>query len=147
MCIYIYIYGCVYVGLWVCSWMGGQKGDLISSIFESAPECPDNLFFKSILARRPHKELCPRKTARLGEKDEESQIGMRPRSSQSETEVQSVGSETPVHEVKTVNTMARWVSIFGSCVGLSQSSIDGHENKCILVCLKMPEFIARVLQF
>ena len=71
----------------VCSWMGGQRGDLISGIFEAVPECPEDISL-SILARRPHKELCPRKPARPEEKDEERQ------SVKSETPGQSIGSET-----------------------------------------------------
>ena len=47
--IYIYIYGCVCVDLCMCSWMGGQGGDLISSIFEAVPESPEDLSL-SILA-------------------------------------------------------------------------------------------------
>ena len=43
MCLYIYIYGCVCVGLCVCLWMDGQGEDLIPGIFEVAPECPEDL--------------------------------------------------------------------------------------------------------
>ena len=51
--IHIFIYRCV---LWV-------TGGIISGIFETAPECLEDLPL-SILARRPHKELCPREPAR-----------------------------------------------------------------------------------
>ena len=43
--------------------MGGQRRDFIPGIFEAASKCPEDLPL-SILARRPHKELCPRKPAR-----------------------------------------------------------------------------------
>ena len=66
------------MGLSVCSWMGSQGGDLISGIFEAALKCPEDLSL-SILVRRPHKELCLQKPARLEEKDKGHQ---------------SVGSET-----------------------------------------------------
>ena len=59
------------MGLCVCSWMGGQGGDLISGIFEAALECPEDLSL-STLKRRPHKYLSPRKPARPEVKDEES---------------------------------------------------------------------------
>ena len=90
VCIYIYIYGCAGVGLCVCSWMGGQEEDLISSIFEAVLECPED-FPLYILARRPHKELWLRKLARPEEKDEgrqsrvrlqDGQLGVRIRSCQ-----------------------------------------------------------------
>ena len=57
-----------YVWISVCSWMGGQGGDLISGIFEAVPECPEDFPF-SILVQRPHKELGMQKPARLEEKD------------------------------------------------------------------------------
>ena len=40
----------------MCSWMGGQKRDLISGTFKAVPECTEDLSL-SILARSPHKEL------------------------------------------------------------------------------------------
>ena len=55
----------------MCSWMSGQRGDLISGNFEAAPVCPEDLSL-STLARRLHKELCQRKPAKPEEKDEES---------------------------------------------------------------------------
>ena len=51
------------MGLSVCSWMGGQRRDLISSTFEVAPKCPEDLSL-SILAQRPHNELYPQKPDR-----------------------------------------------------------------------------------
>ena len=49
--------------LCVCLWMCGHREYLIFGIFEVVPECRENLSF-SILARRPHKELCLRKPVR-----------------------------------------------------------------------------------
>ena len=53
-CVYVYIYVCVCVYVWVsvcdCGW--GQGGDLMSSIFEVALECPEDLSLP-ILAQRP----------------------------------------------------------------------------------------------
>ena len=37
---YVYIYGCICVGLSVCCWMGAQGEDLI---FEVVPECLEDL--------------------------------------------------------------------------------------------------------
>ena len=85
--------------------MGGQGGDLISGIFEVALECPEDLSL-SVLAQRPHKELCLRKLARPVEKEKGCQsvrCGTLKHSVKSETpkwSVQSrgtfrVGSETP----------------------------------------------------
>ena len=71
---------------------GWPKGDFISRIFEAAPECPENLSLP-ILAREPHKEVCPRKPERLEEKDKGWQ------SVKSETPGQSVGSETLKHGI------------------------------------------------
>ena len=51
------------MGYCVCSYIGGQGGELISCIFEAAPECPEDLSL-SILTARPHKELCPQKPER-----------------------------------------------------------------------------------
>ena len=59
---YIYIYGWIWVVLSLCSWLGGQKRDLISGIFEVAPEWPEDQSL-SIL-------VCPRKPVRPEEKDE-----------------------------------------------------------------------------
>ena len=47
--------------------MGDQGGDIISGIFEATPECPEDLSL-SILAGRPHKELCSRKPAKPEER-------------------------------------------------------------------------------
>ena len=58
-----------YVWVSLCSWMGGQRGDLISGIFEAVPGCPEDLSL-TILAQRPHKVLGLRKSARPEEKDE-----------------------------------------------------------------------------
>ena len=58
---YMYVCGCICVSLCACSWMGSQRGDLISDIFEVTPEYPED-FSLSILTRRPHKELCPQKS-------------------------------------------------------------------------------------
>ena len=57
------------MGLCVRSWMGRQVGDLISGIFEAAPECQEDLSL-SILARRPYKDLCPLKTCKTGSESE-----------------------------------------------------------------------------
>ena len=65
----MYIYGWICLDPSVCSWIGGQRGDLITGIFEVALECPEDLPL-SILAWRPHRELCPRKIWRLEETDE-----------------------------------------------------------------------------
>ena len=139
--------------LCVCSWMGGQGRDLISGIFEAAPECPKDLPF-SILVRKLHGELCPWKPARPEERTkaviqsgaEGCQLGVRHWSGQYAAEGQLSGSETPEHRVRVVKTMTSWVSIFGRCVGLSQSSRDGYEHKYILECFKMPDFTFWVLQ-
>ena len=90
VCVCVYVCMDVYVGLCVCSWIGGQGGDLISRIFKAPPECPEDLslsifFSLSILVRRPHKERCLRKPARLEERAKdvsqsgaEKQLGVRP---------------------------------------------------------------------
>ena len=51
--IYIYIYGCVGGRLWVL-WVASE---IIFDIFEAASECREDHPL-SILAQRPHKELC-----------------------------------------------------------------------------------------
>ena len=81
--------------MWVswCLWMDGHGGDLISSIFEEVPECPEDLSL-SILTGRPHKELCLRKPARPEEKDEGQSVRARTPS------WESVGSETPKRRVR-----------------------------------------------
>ena len=56
------------VGLCVCSWIDSQRRDLIFRIFICVRVSRRTLL--SILARRPHEGLCPRKSARLKEKDE-----------------------------------------------------------------------------
>ena len=111
MSIYIYIWG-----ICVCLGMGSQGRDFIFGIFKAVPECPEN-FSLYTLARRPHRELCPRKPARSEEKDEDSwlvkyetprrsvrsrkavsveqrasKLRVRPRSGQSGAEKQSVRS-------------------------------------------------------
>ena len=80
--IYIYIYGYICVDLCVCSWMGGQRRDLIfgRSYLRGNP--------LSILAQRPHKKLCPRKHTTPEGKDEGRW------SVKTETPRQSVKSET-----------------------------------------------------
>ena len=73
--------------------MDGEGGDLISGIFEAAPED----LSLSIFVRRPHKVLCPLKPARPEEKDEGRQLvrsGTPGRSFRSETPGRSVRSET-----------------------------------------------------
>ena len=120
--VYIYIYGCVYMGLCVCSWMGGQGGDLIFSIFEVAPECPEDLSL-SILVWRPHKELCLWKPARPeervkdvsqsraeGQTFQKLKVGLQ--NGQLGVRLQSMESR-----YRAMKAMARWVSIFGRCVG------------------------------
>ena len=57
--VYIYIYGCV--GLCVCSWMDGQGEDLISGIFEAAPECSKGLSL-SIIDAKTTQRAVPAKT-------------------------------------------------------------------------------------
>ena len=77
--VYMYINECIFVDHCVCSWMGGQREDLISDIFK---ECPEDLSL-SILAWRPHKELCSQKLATLEERIKDiNQSGARLRSSQ-----------------------------------------------------------------
>ena len=57
------------VNVWVsvCSWMGSQRKDLTCGIFKAALGYLEDLSL-SILARRPHRELCPRKPARPEER-------------------------------------------------------------------------------
>ncbi len=79
--------------------MGGEGGDLISGIFEAAPED----LSLSIFVRRQHKVLCPLKPARPEEKDEGRQLvrsGTPGRSFRSETPGRSVRSETPGRSVR-----------------------------------------------
>ena len=137
--IYIYIYDCICVGISLCSWMSGQREELISGIFEGAPEYLEDLPL-SVLARRSHKKLCPRKPTRLeewtkdivsqewdsGEESQSLKNGTPKQSFRSETPKQRVQKSSPGHEA--VKTMTRWVSIFDSCVGFSQSSSDSHEH-------------------
>ena len=116
--IYIYIYMNVCVGLCVLWVVGG----IIFNIFEAAPECLDIPL--SILAWRPHKNQCSRKSA----KPEESQ---------------SVSSETPEQRVRHPERREgilesrsttrsgddddqRWISIFDSYVGFLLSYHDSH---------------------
>ena len=107
---------------------------IISGIFEVALESQEDLPL-STLAQRQHKELCPRKPAGLEKKDEGRW------SVRSETPEQRVKDSSPgrragqsalrcqravrsqVRRHRAVNTMT---SIFGSCVGFSQSSHDSH---------------------
>ena len=73
--------------------MDGQGRDLISDIFEAAPECPEDLSL-SILAWRSHKELYLGKPVRPEERTKDiSQLVVRLRSSQSRAEEQSVRSK------------------------------------------------------
>ena len=44
-----------------------MAGGIISGIFEALPECLEDCPL-SVLARRPHKELCPCEPARLEER-------------------------------------------------------------------------------
>ena len=64
------------MGLSVCSFMGGQRGDIISGIFKAGPECPKDLPL-SILAQRLNKELSLRKPASTEEKDAGRQSGVK----------------------------------------------------------------------
>ena len=54
----------VYVWVSVFSWMGGQGGDLISGIFEAAPECPEDLCF--YFSAKTTQRAVPTKTCETG---------------------------------------------------------------------------------
>ena len=98
VCVYRYICVCVcvcvdvYVWVSVCSWMGGQRGDLISGIFEAAPET-----FLCLYWREDHTERCPRKRARPEEKDEGRQSVQSRRAVRSETPEQRARKSSPGH--------------------------------------------------
>ena len=136
--IYIYIYECAYVGLCVF-WMAGG---IISSIFEAAPECLEDLPL-SILARRPHKKLCSREPARPeeGTKDVwELRVRLQNRESDYSSPGRGAGHSALRRESRAVggciesrtktqsseDVDQRWVSIYGSCVGFSLSPHDTH---------------------
>ena len=82
--VYIYIYGYVSVDfcvLWVVS-------GIIISIFEGATKCLEDLPL-SILARTPHKEMCPRESARPEKRTiHVGQLEMRLRSRESDIQTQ-----------------------------------------------------------
>ena len=58
VCVYIYIYGCVCVGLCVCSWIGSQGEDLISSIFEAVLEYPEDHSLFTLVQRAVLVKTC-----------------------------------------------------------------------------------------
>ena len=117
--IYIYIYGCA--GFCACSWMGGQRGgSYLQHLWSSAEVSrrPSFVYFGTKTTQR----AVPAKTWET-ERQEwrgSSQLGVRPQSGQSRAEKQSVRSMELRHGAMKMTT--RWVSIFGSCVGLLQSS-------------------------
>ena len=59
--VYMYVYGCVCGSLYVVDGQG-----IILNIFEVVSECVD--ISLSILAQRPHKELCLQKPVKLEER-------------------------------------------------------------------------------
>ena len=92
---YIYMDEYVWVSLWVNGWV--TKEGILSPASLKRRRCPEE-FSLSILTQRPHKELCPRKSARPEEKDEERRSvrsGTLEQSVKTETLGRSVGSETP----------------------------------------------------
>ena len=141
--IYIYIYGCMCVDLCVCSWMGGQKRDLIFCKFDSHQSV--YRVSLSILARIPHRELCSSEPVRPREKKDErlwsdiqsSGCGarqLRPEArgsygmSPSRRAFRAVGRQYGIRNGSSrgEDDDQKWFSIFGSCVGFSQSSCESH---------------------
>ena len=90
MYIYIYIYGwvgvCVWVSVCVFRWVA-KEGILSSTSLTSVRVSRETPL--STLARRPHKEMCSWKPASLEEKNEDSQLRVRPQSGQSKVEGQT----------------------------------------------------------
>ena len=153
MCIYIYmdVYLCVFVDRWP------RRGSYLWHLW-SWVVVSRRPFFVYLSAKTTQRAE-PTKPATPEEKDEESQSisgETQKRAVQSreaviaEQRVSSVIGETPNQSVRSRGSrrwgMARWVSIFGSYVGLSQSSCVSH-NKYILECLKVPNFTSWILQF
>ena len=87
VCVCVCVYMDVCVGVCV-SWVAGR---IIFGIFEAVPECLEDLPL-SILARRPHKELCPREHARLEEMTKDvGKLGVRLQSRESDIQAQDMG--------------------------------------------------------
>ena len=149
-------------GLGVCSWMDGQKGDLVSGIFEAAPECLEGLPLS--IWREYRTKNCTRENLRVrnetlsqsirNETPEQRvcQSGVRLRRRELEIQAQdagcSVSSKMWVHNCRravwnqerkhgAVKTMTRGISIFGSYVEFSLSSCDSHISNT-QECLKVP---------
>ena len=113
ICLYIYIYiyiymcvcvcvcGCVCVGLCVCLWMGAQEGILSLASLKWHQSVQKT--FLGLLWHEDHTKSCAYKNPQDRERRMKrvSQLGVRPRSSQSGAEKQSVKSETLEHGVKT----------------------------------------------
>ena len=91
--------------MWVTLWMGDQRGDLISGIFEAVP-VSRRPFFVYIDMKTTQRDM-PAKTCETRKEGCQSVRSVTPK--------ESVRRETL--EVKT-RTQTRWVSIFGCCVRL-----------------------------
>ena len=140
---YEYIYGCICVGLSVCSWMGGQRGDLIPGIFEAVPECLEDLPL-SIFGARTTQRAVPAKICETGRENEgRSQLGGRLRSRVRNSNPGRGASQSALRRQSRAlrgryvfengtssgeDDDQRRVSIFSSCVGFSHTSRDSHEH-------------------
>ena len=90
VCVYIY-YTLMDVNVWVSVSVRGwvaKEGILYPASLKRHRSVQET--FLCLLWHKDHTELCPQKCARLEEKDEESQLEVRPRSNQSGVEKQLV---------------------------------------------------------
>ena len=141
--IYIYIYMYMYVGLCVCSWIIGEESILSSASFERHHIVWKIVLCLSILAWRPHKELCPREPTwtckgpilKVGVEETKDVGQFSQRLEAEETSWKGSRSVRRQYEVSKSDGQAenkvwvqRWVGIFGSCLSFSQSSRDSHTH-------------------
>ena len=147
----------MWVSVCVRGWVA--KEGILSPASLKRCQSVQKTFFR-LLWREDHTKSCARENLRDWNRriKRASQLGVRLRSeqcgaekesirsielSQSEAEKQSARNMESRH--RAMKTMARWVSIFGSCVGLSPSSRVIHK-KYTPECLKVPDFSSWVLQ-
>ena len=132
--IYIYIYGWMYMRGSLCAFVDEwpKTGSYLWHLWLPS-ECLEG--FLHLLWHEDHTKSCAsinlQDQKRRMKRDSQEQD---PKAvSPEQRNIQSLEWDTEVGNWK-VSTMTRIVSIFGSCVGLSQSSHDGYEHKYIQEC-------------
>ena len=162
MWVYIYIYGCICVGLSVCSWMGGQRRDLIFGIFEVASECSEDLF--CLFWREDRTKSCARENLQNRKKGRRTLVSKKVSSKWSvrhfrsqewdseavswewDSEERSVGSETPKRSVgsetpKQISRNSHEHKYIEECLRVSTSLSCVCSSKSAFVCFFLPTFV------